>query len=184
MNTARLAGLVALSILCLVRDACASDLKIEKARLQHSSVKRAGGLINIETAAGTITVAASIADRMKGFIADVVERGFKGRVHCYSWAKSHVRHSLHHTGEACDFAQHWTVGGHIRTHGAMRHVADLAAKWGLRDGCSFRDCGHVDGGLKLKTAFVARQRSSKPRAVPGLKSARMMYAGPGSEASP
>jgi hypothetical protein len=31
----------------------------------------------------------------------------------------------------------------------MYHVGDLAAKWGLRDGCSFGDCGHIDDGKNV-----------------------------------
>jgi hypothetical protein len=26
----------------------------------------------------------------------------------------------------------------------MHHITALATQWGLRDGCSFGDCGHVD----------------------------------------
>lgn len=155
MNRALL--IAAIAVISLVQAADAEELTGRASHLRSWVSEGSARLVSIETAAGTITVAPRIADRMKGFIADVVERGFKGRVKCYSWSKSHVRNSLHHTGEACDFAQHWTAHG-LQTHRVMRHVADLTAKWGLRDGCSFRDCGHIDAGLtqKLRTALVRK----------------------------
>jgi hypothetical protein len=37
----------------------------------------------------------------------------------------------------------------------MYHVGALARKWGLRDGCTFSDCGHVDvprdGSVRIAT---------------------------------
>ena len=57
------------------------------------------GLCRRGTAAGDILVACDVADRMAGFIADVVARGFKGRVHCFALG-GHVRRSLHYRGEA------------------------------------------------------------------------------------
>lgn len=41
---------------------------------------------------------------------------------------------------ACDIDQ----TGWNKTAGPMYRAKALAAKWGLRDGCTFRDCGHVD----------------------------------------
>lgn len=96
----------------------------------------------VQSAAGPICINPEIASAMTGFIADVVARGFTGRVHCFSLSKSHVRRSLHKTARACDFAQR----GWGKTVRVMYHVADLAAKHGLRDGCTFGDCGHVDNG--------------------------------------
>ena len=54
--------------------------------------------------------------------------------------------SLHHTGHACDFAQ----TARNRTVALMYHVSDIIAAHGLRDGCSFGDCGHVDTGTPLE----------------------------------
>lgn len=99
-------------------------------------------LVTVHTAAGPVTVASGFAPKIVGFIEEVVARGFKGRVNCFSLAKSHVPRSLHKSGNACDFAQR----GWNRTVSVMYRVGDLAAKWGLRDGCSFRDCGHIDAG--------------------------------------
>lgn len=112
----------------------------------------AGGIVSVSTMAGAITVASNVADRFSGFIGDVVARGFRGRVHCFARG-GHVRHSNHYTGQACDFAQR----GWGRTVAPMYHVRDLAAKWGLRDGCSFGDCGHIDLP-RLRLVVVSRHR--------------------------
>jgi len=106
-----------------------------------------------ETAAGRITIACDLADKMQGFIRDVVARGFKGPVHCLSYSHSHVAHSLHFVGEACDFAQR----GWGKTVRVMYHVRDLVAKWGLRDGCTFRDCGHIDSGRSVGRVRMVRR---------------------------
>lgn len=100
---------------------------------------RSSGVITVASAAGPIHVSPAIATSMQGFIADVVARGFHGPVHCFARG-GHVRNSNHYWGGACDFAQR----GWNKTVAVMYHVRDLASKWGLRDGCTFRDCGHID----------------------------------------
>ncbi len=110
------------------------------------------GIVTVATAAGIpIKVASSVAHKFVGFIADLVDRGIKpDRIHCYA-SGGHVRNSFHYRGEACDFngsASRWAPMNHGR-------VADIARKWGLRDGCSFAigrgrpDCGHIDAGLSV-----------------------------------
>jgi hypothetical protein len=116
------------------------------------------GYCRVDTAAGPITIACDLSAKMQGFIADVVARGFKGPVHCLSYAKTHVPNSLHFRARACDFAQH----GWGRTHRVMYRVADLTAKWGLRNGCTFGDCGHVDDGPAVTRR---RQRAPAPALV-------------------
>lgn len=112
---------------------------------RHSGVRSVGkvlGLIRVSTAAGIdITVAPAFAHKIQGFIGDLVARGYSpSRIKCFSLSKSHVKNSNHFWGGACDFNQ----GGWNKTDRPMYRVADLARKWGLRDGCSFRDCGHID----------------------------------------
>lgn len=115
------------------------------------------GLITLSVDGHRITVADdSFARRIRGFISDAVARGFRGRIHCYATG-GHVRHSLHYSGHACDFAQR----GWNRTVRVMYHVADLARKWGLRDGCTFRDCGHIDAGRSSATYSARHYRSAK-----------------------
>jgi len=118
------------------------------------------GLVHVQTAAGPITVASDVAGKFKGLIAALVAKGFKGGVHCYA-SGGHVTHSLHYSGHACDFAQ----GGRNKTVSVMYHAGDLIRSAGLRDGCSFHDCGHVDTGLAVAsrhherryTAYAARR---------------------------
>ncbi len=89
-----------------------------------------------------ITVASSVASRFVGFFNALLAReGRLPRIACYS-PTGHMRNSLHHWGGACD------VGQTARNVAArmMYHVGDLAARFGLTDGCVWRhpDCGHVD----------------------------------------
>jgi hypothetical protein len=116
-------------------------------------------LITVPTAAGIdVTVAPSFAKSIQGFIADAVAAGYRPRrIKCYSRSHSHVRHSLHFSGQACDFNQH----GWGKTDRFMYHVRALAAKWDLRDGCTFRDCGHIDAGRQI--ARRGRARSARKR---------------------
>ena len=113
--------------------------------------RHVGGLVHEDTAAGNITVAAGAAAKFKDLIAALVAKGFRGDVGCYA-ASGHIAHSLHHTGNACDFAQ----TEKNRTVAIMYHSGALIRSFGLRDGCSFGDCGHVDTG----TVFADRGQHS------------------------
>lgn len=108
----------------------------------HEISHASGGIVTVPTAAGIpITVAAGLAHRFTGFIADLVANGYKpSHIGCYA-SGGHVPNSRHYSGAACDIDQR----GWGKTAAPMYHVAALAAKHGLRDGCSFRhsDCGHV-----------------------------------------
>lgn len=102
--------------------------------------------VTIPTAAGiSVTVAADgFAERIAGFIGDLVGRGIRpSQIHCLNFARTHVRHSLHYSGHACDFNGSANRFAPMNGH----RVSDLARKWGLRDGCDFHDCGHIDAGL-------------------------------------
>jgi hypothetical protein len=116
-----------------------------------------GGVVTVETAANPITVASDIAGPMRDLIGDLVAHGFRGRVTCL--ASGHMRNSLHHSGNACDFAQ---LRRNVVAPGAgvMYHASDIIAAHGLRDGCSFHDCGHVDSGrmLSARAQFVPEAR--------------------------
>ncbi len=100
------------------------------------------GLVEVQTAAGIkIAVAGNNAWRFVGFVGDLVAlRSYRPRqIHCFATG-GHVSNSNHYTGNACDVDQRgWGL-----TASTMYHVRDLTKKWGLRDGCTFRDCGHVD----------------------------------------
>jgi hypothetical protein len=96
----------------------------------------------VQTKAGPICVAAHVAEKFAAFINALPYT--PKYVSC--WAPGgHVAHSLHYTGEACDVDQ----SRRNVTSSAMYHVAGLASQFGLRDGCSFGDCGHVDTGVAI-----------------------------------
>jgi hypothetical protein len=104
------------------------------------------GLVTVDTKAGIpITVSPQFAPKMQAFVQALVARGYHPRnITCFA-RHGHVRGSLHYHGEACDFDQ----GGWGRTASTMYHITMLAAQFGLRDGCTFRDCGHIDSGPPL-----------------------------------
>jgi len=128
----------------------------------QASVVR-GGLVTVSTAANiNITVAANLADRFVGFIADLVAAGHKPHsIGCYA-RSGHIPGSNHYYGAACDIDQ----TARNRAAGYMFHVADLTQKWGLTNGCSWRnpDCGHVEvpqhayAGTRVRYAHVHHVR--------------------------
>ena len=126
---------------------------LRRTRPRHPTVpvlpKDSGNLVTVPTAAGvTITVARTLANQFQGFVADLVKLGYTPKhIGCWAPAGTHVVNSNHYHGGACDFDQ----TGWGRTNSQMYHVSSLAAKWGLRDGCSFRrpDCGHIDDGTNI-----------------------------------
>jgi hypothetical protein len=130
-------------------------------RSAHEDDQHSGfSLVTVHSAAGPITVNAAHASQFIGAIADLVAAGFRGPVHCYARG-GHVRHSLHYTGEACDFAQ---LGRNRVASGArvMYHAHAILAHWGLRDGCTFHDCGHADTGRTF-AALSRRHYADVPR---------------------
>jgi hypothetical protein len=112
---------------------------------------RERALVTVETAAGPVTVAPEFAGKIVPFIEAVVAlTGEKPtRIKCYSRAASHVPGSLHFSGRACDFAQ---SGWGRTSYKVMYRIAALARAYGLRDGCEFRDWGHIDDGPHLPPA--------------------------------
>jgi hypothetical protein len=117
-------------------------------------------LVTVSSAAGPITVNSAHASQFVGAIAELVAAGFRGPVHCYA-SSGHVRHSLHYTGEACDFAQ--LARNRVASGaGIMYHAHTILAHWGLRDGCTFHDCGHADTGRNF-AALTRRHYADTPR---------------------
>jgi hypothetical protein len=148
------------------------------ARSSHRSVdyQHVGfSLVTVHSSAGQITVNAAHASQFIGAIADLVAAGFRGPVHCYARG-GHVRHSLHYTGEACDFAQ---LGRNRVASGAgiMYHAHAILAHWGLRDGCTFHDCGHADTG-RVFAALSRRHYADTRRRRYAEKGERPQVANP------
>lgn len=126
-------------------------------RVARYVAEKFGDIVTVPTAAGiNITVARSAASKFQGLIADLVASGYKpDRIHCFA-NSGHVRRSYHYSGEACDIDNR----ANRRNLGRFR-FAEIIAKHGLRDGCSFRyagvpDCGHVDTGSRRLAAIPAQ----------------------------
>jgi hypothetical protein len=119
------------------------------------------GLVTVHTAVGIpITVASRVAERFQGLIADFEAAGYQpSRIHCFA-THGHVRHSLHHIGEACDFNQRGWGKTDRFMHTAL--ADHLIRKHGLRNGCQFRDCGHVDSGA-IRVRFAWRSHKHHHR---------------------
>ena len=124
----------------------------EKNHAPYTARNPVGPIVAVETAANiTIRVADSLATQFKGFIKDLVEDGYTPkRINCFA-SSGHVTFSRHYVGAACDFDQRcWGC-----TVPQMHRVSALTKKWGLRDGCSFGDCGHIDDG-KIPSKVAAK----------------------------
>ena len=119
---------------------------------EHPAPKGTGilhvGLVTVPTAAGiSITVNPSFAQKIVPFIAELVASGYRPRhIGCFARG-GHVRNSRHYAGAACDLDQ----TGWGRTASRMYHVGALAAKYGLRDGATFGDAGHIDDGQPVRS---------------------------------
>lgn len=102
--------------------------------------------VTVPTAAGIqITVSPEFEPKITAFIAANVAAGRRfQQIHCLNFSRSHVRHSRHFTGNACDFRP--------------SPLGRLAGQFGLRNGCSFHDCMHIDNGPLLGATYSARRR--------------------------
>src|SRR5215475_11790495 len=58
---------------------------------------------------------------------------------CWAPRGTHVAGSNHYIGAACDIQTGWNRGPEF-----VYHMADIVKQAGLYNGCSFRDCGHVE----------------------------------------
>lgn len=141
-----------------------------RSRHRHQIDANGNGLIKVNTAAGiSIKVSPAFAPKIQAVISDLVARGIKPKtIHCHA-TYGHVRGSRHYSGNACDFdfykgcmgcSEKWT-----------RKVGDIIAAHGLRDGCSFRDCGHIDDGAQLARRSYPRgeqQLAARTKRTPRL----------------
>lgn len=129
---------------------------------RHYAKAAPRGLVTVDTAAGIpITVSQRVAPKMQGFIRALVARGYHPHtITCFARG-GHAPRSLHYRGEACDFDQ----GGRGRTASTMYHITLLATQFGLRDGCTFRDCGHIDAGPPLASHHYHRYARNGPGVV-------------------
>lgn len=103
------------------------------------------GLVTVPTVARIpITVAAGIATKFQDLIADFAEHGYMPKeIGCYA-GYGHIPGSRHYKGAACDIDQDARNVTSRFMHSKIAHA--LIVEHGLRDGCDFGDCGHVDDG--------------------------------------
>lgn len=107
-----------------------------------------------------ICVDPRFAERFLTFFAGLKARGVRvTSIVCQAYG--HAPGSNHIGGGACDVNQR----ARNRTIPAMYHAGDLIRAAGLYDGCSFRDCGHVEamrglGNYGSRTFAARRHRHS------------------------
>lgn len=113
------------------------------------------GLVTVETAAGiSIKVGRDVAANFQGLIRDYVAAGYKpSDISCWAPVGTHIAHSRHYLGHACDFAQ----TGWNKTDRFMysQLSIELAHKWGFVSGCEFRsrkDCGHIGDDMAVASS--------------------------------
>lgn len=126
---------------------------------QHYHYHQGGGLVRVPTLAGPITAASHLAHRFANMISDFVRFGYRPRsVHCHARG-GHIPNSRHYHGAACDIDQRgWNATSRFM-YGATANA--IIRKHGFRNGCSFRDCGHIDDGVSTRrggrSAYYSRQ---------------------------
>jgi hypothetical protein len=100
-------------------------------------------LVTVQTAYGfNITVHPAYASKFQKFFALLKERGYKvpaNITRCWAPRGTHVPGSNHYIGAACDIQTGWNRGPEF-----VYHMNDIVEQAGLFNGCSFRDCGHVE----------------------------------------
>ena len=99
-------------------------------------------MVTVKTAFGfNITVHPAYAGKFQKFFALLKERGYKVPANitkCWAPRGTHVAGSNHYIGAACDIQKGWNRGPDF-----VYHMNDIVQA-GLYNGCSFRDCGHVE----------------------------------------
>ena len=100
-------------------------------------------MVTVRTAYGfDITVHPAYASKFQKFFALLKERGYKVPANitkCWAPQGTHVAGSNHYIGAACDIQTGWNRGPEF-----VYHMNDIVKQAGLYNGCSFRDCGHVE----------------------------------------
>ena len=122
-----------------------SNHKRTSERKPHRVVDANGNslVVTVQTAYGfNITVHPAYASKFQKFFALLKERGYKVPANitkCWAPHGTHVAGSNHYIGAACDIQTGWNRGPEF-----VYHMNDIVKQAGLYDGCTFRDCGHVE----------------------------------------
>jgi hypothetical protein len=130
------------------------------------------GCVVRETKLGKIAVNSKHADNFVGAINALYDAGYRGPLNCAA-AGGHVAGSKHYSGDACDLQY-----GHNRAPKIMYHARTILAKFGLYDGCNFRDCGHIQYGVGLNTRYAShhvKHRYAAARQQPQYQYTQVSY---------
>ena len=125
--------------------ALTSNSKHTSERKPHHAVDANGNslMVTVQTAYGfKITVHPAYASKFQKFFALLKERGYKVSAHmtkCWAPHGTHVAGSNHYIGAACDIQTGWNCGPEF-----VYHMDEIVKKADLYNGCTFRDCGHVE----------------------------------------
>ena len=100
-------------------------------------------MVTVQTAYGfNITVHPAYASKFQKFFALLKEHGYKVPANitkCWAPHGTHVAGSNHYIGAACDIQTGWNCGPEF-----VYHMNGIVEQAGLYNGCTFRDCGHVE----------------------------------------
>jgi hypothetical protein len=100
-------------------------------------------MVTVQTAYGfNITVHPAYASKFQKFFALLKEHGYKVPANitkCWAPYGTRVAGSNHYIGAACDIQTGWNRGPDF-----VYHMNDIIKQAGLYNGCTFRDCGHVE----------------------------------------
>ena len=129
-----------------------TSIRRQPAGLSHASERNqrrivdANGnsmMVTVQTAYGfNITVHPAYASKFLKFFALLKDRGYKvpaSITKCWTPRGTRVAGSNHYIGAACDIQTGWNRGPAF-----VYRMGDIVKQAGLYDGCSFRDCGHVE----------------------------------------
>ena len=114
-------------------------------RKPHHAVDANGNslMVKVQTAYGfNIMVHPAYASKFQKFFALLKEHGYKVPANitkCWAPHGTHVAGSNHYIGAACDIQTGWNRGPDF-----VYHMNDIVIQAGLYNGCTFRDCGHVE----------------------------------------
>jgi hypothetical protein len=100
-------------------------------------------VVSVETAYGfKITVHPAYASKFLKLFSLLKDHGYNvpGNItKCWSPRGTRVAGSNHYIGAACDIQTGWNRGPDF-----VYHISNIIKQAGLYDGCSFRDCGHIE----------------------------------------
>lgn len=139
---------------------------VGRARIENneSGVSWRGGYARVCVGGHCGTVNANLAEKFRGLFAEFVALGYNiGSPGCLS--SGHMRHSLHHSGSACDLFNQ-VARNRTALHQPPPSVQiEVASRHGLTSGCVWRspDCGHFDvsgigGGRYYARSHHGRRR--------------------------